>query len=140
MLELIYTSRAIAEIDSGDIKDILRISQDHNAQKNITGCLLFYNHEFVQMLEGSEEEVVKLYERIEKDARHFDVRLLSMSNLSQRTFTSWSMAYQKLDDEDWSHLTIETDVSQIVSCSELVQKPSVAGIIFRSVATKMLSS
>lgn len=139
MFELIYVSHAQPDIDVVDIDNILKTSQAFNSENDITGCLLFYNHEFVQLLEGGENVVRELYSRIENDKRHFDVKLLSMSYKNSRIFSQWSMAFQNFKDEDWSSICLENNMKNILSCAQLASNPSVAGGIFRSTVQRYLS-
>ena len=76
MFELIYRSLAKGGINTTDITGILNKSRNFNSQNDITGCLLFYNNEFIQILEGDKKKVTELYATIKKDRRHTDVMLL----------------------------------------------------------------
>jgi hypothetical protein len=77
MYQLTYCSIARPGLKPADIKAIVNTSRNFNAANNITGCLLYYNDEFIQILEGKKLIVKKLYEKIEQDARHFSVILMS---------------------------------------------------------------
>ena len=52
MYELVYCSLAKPDLGAADIAAILKTSTENNLRKNITGCLLYYKHEFIQILEG----------------------------------------------------------------------------------------
>ena len=50
----------------------------------------------MQVLEGSRSEVSALYNSIVKDARHRDVELLLLEEISERRFASWTMGQVNL--------------------------------------------
>ena len=121
MFELAYCSIAKPDISASDIEEILKTSQSFNKENNITGCLVYHNHEFVQILEGEESIVRELYSRIEKDNRHRNVTLLSTSSTNERIFTTWSMAYHEIDADDSIKKQFAKD---LISFSELTNKPT----------------
>lgn len=61
MYELIYYSTANPTLNANDISNILKTSRDFNLKNDITGCLLYYNNEFIQILEGDRMAIKKLY-------------------------------------------------------------------------------
>ena len=52
--------------------------------------LLFKEDNFMQILEGEEVEVMKLYETISKDPRHQRVSLVDKGEIDRRQFGDWS--------------------------------------------------
>jgi hypothetical protein len=107
MFELVYHSSSNSDISEKDIKDILDVSRRFNEDNEITGCLLFHNNSFVQILEGEENVVRQLYSRIEKDKRHFEVELLSSGIKGERFFDDWTMAYHRFTEEEFNSLSKE---------------------------------
>ncbi len=77
MFELVYCSVAKSNLTSQDIQDILETSKKFNSDNQITGCLLYHDHEFLQVLEGDQQVVQDLFISIKKDLRHFNVILLA---------------------------------------------------------------
>ena len=95
IFELIYYSTASPDLSTNDILNILENSRDFNSKNEITGCLLYHNNEFVQLIEGEEEAVKKLYAKIESDKRHSNLIIVIQDNIAGRSFKNWSMAYYK---------------------------------------------
>lgn len=77
MFELKNCSEAKNGLTSTDISDILKVARDFNKKNNITGCLLYHNNEFIQIMEGEKKIVQVLYSKIVKDSRHFNVNLIA---------------------------------------------------------------
>ncbi|MDN3654223.1 BLUF domain-containing protein [Ferruginibacter paludis] len=92
MYQLIYCSIARPGLYPADIKAILNTSRNFNWANDITGCLIYYNDEFIQILEGKKLTVKKMYEKIEQDDRHFSVIMMSEEEADERIFSNWSMA------------------------------------------------
>ena len=99
MFELAYSSTSCLDTDRGRVVDILEISRRFNAENDITGCLLSYNGQYTQLLEGDKEIVQELYLKILKDERHYDVKLLFEGEKDERIFRHWSMAFLELDSD-----------------------------------------
>ncbi len=74
------------------IDDILIESVANNRRDDITGALIHDAHWFAQALEGPETMVSATFERILRDRRHRDVRLIGMQPVAQRRFAAWWMA------------------------------------------------
>ena len=97
LFRVLYCSRnrvanAGLEIEP-DINRILAVSRRNNSRDLVTGCLLFSEGCFAQVLEGSREAVETTFERIQNDDRHSDVVVLQVGPVEERDFPSWSMAF-----------------------------------------------
>ncbi len=131
---------AIAEINDKDFEDILEVAQKFNGENNITGCLLFHNQEFLQILEGDKQVVLFLFERIKKDKRHTHVSLITQGEIQNRSFTGWNLAFQK-----WCFNTM-ADVKNVLSLQELenlvsvIDKPTTAKKMFAHIAKGIIDS
>ncbi|MGB0576371.1 MAG: BLUF domain-containing protein [Alphaproteobacteria bacterium] len=93
MFHLLYTSSALNFMSSRQLEELLVESRTFNADKNITGILLYCDGSFMQLLEGDEEEVQSLFGRIETDRRHFDVRKIFTKETESRWMKDWAMAF-----------------------------------------------
>jgi hypothetical protein len=117
MFELVYYSISKTEITTEMIGDILKKSRETNSKKNITGCLLFYDKVFLQLLEGEKEVVQELYEKIKKDERHSEVTLLIEQEVTERMFPAWSMAFHE-------SINKESDINQFIKNIDFFSKNS----------------
>jgi hypothetical protein len=100
LFQLIYTSEAAEGLTESGLEKILAHSRQKNALLDITGILLHSNGRFIQVLEGSCEAVLHLYERIQADQRHEAVRVFSKRHVLEREFAEWSMGFRQLSDRD----------------------------------------
>ena len=62
MIELVYYSLASENLSSEDVSAMLKNSRKFNSKNNITGCLLYHNSEFLQILEGEKKVVLDLFD------------------------------------------------------------------------------
>lgn len=62
--------------------------------------LIYFDGTFVQFLEGPENNIDQLFQKIQKDKRHQDVVLLIDGIHKEREFSNWSMAYKELTPEE----------------------------------------
>lgn len=112
LVSLVYVSVASDNLTDEDIKDILQVARDFNAQHDITGMLLYRDFFFIQALEGEEEQVEALYEKIAQDPRHQNVLTVHKTPIEQRSFTQWSMGFNKIEDAEAANVPGFSDFLQ----------------------------
>ena len=129
MIQISYISTPTRAFSSEELKELLNSCRRYNRANGVTGMLLYYNSIFLQVLEGEEDEIDSLLERIRQDGRHTDLKLLRRREIAQREFPDWSMAFKRLTGEHFSaipelsmvdaaELTAEGDVDK----SDVVDK------------------
>ncbi len=99
LYELLYSSIATAALDEGGIEELLARARRRNAQSNITGVLFYNGRKFLQLLEGSKEDVDRLFAVIREDARHCQVTVFHSGEIAERAFSEWAMAYETVGTE-----------------------------------------
>ena len=105
MLSIVYASSAVRLFNRQELVDLLDYSRDKNVEKEITGMLLYRGGNFIQVIEGEDEDVLQLYENIKADPRHKDVTLLSQDPITTRQFPDWSMGFRNIDQMTKEELT-----------------------------------
>ena len=93
MFCLVYRSTAQLAFKTVDVKEMLEKARISNSRDNITGCLLYYEGEFIQYLEGNQIKVLNLFDKIKADKRHKDISILAHGITDSREFKDWEMAY-----------------------------------------------
>ncbi|QLE01967.1 BLUF domain-containing protein [Galbibacter sp. BG1] len=91
--ELCYYSTEAKDLRTEDFKHILEAANRFNKEHNISGCLIYHNGHFMQLLEGPKEIIEDLYEHIKQDKRHRKIHLMFSGFKSGRIFKEWSMAF-----------------------------------------------
>jgi hypothetical protein len=97
---LVYVSTASEPMGEEDLAALLEQSRARNERNGITGMLLYKNGRFIQLLEGQEESVLKVFDSIRRDERHHDVELLWLRYALYREFPDWTMGFQNVDELD----------------------------------------
>ena len=88
---LTYTSLARLDLDVRDLEDIHRTARDLNALEGVTGLLIFNGTHFLQIVEGAEQAIDELIERLRRDPRHSGLEIRDHHTIEQRSFPDWSM-------------------------------------------------
>jgi len=93
LYQLVYISRITSTGLSGasTLNDIAKISVKNNKADDITGVLCYGNGYFFQCIEGSEQALTNLKNRLLLDDRHKYLQILEFSEIDKRRFTRWSM-------------------------------------------------
>ena len=93
VFRLVYRSRLTTAGDvDAQVENILGASRRNNPALGITGALVVWDESVVQTLEGDEDAVRSLYEKIERDPRHEGLELVETVSGVDRAFPKWSMA------------------------------------------------
>ena len=88
-----YTSEIVAGSNTEQLSDILSESRRNNATQGITGVLLEHAGQYHQILEGEEQAVDLLLERLRSDPRHRRLKVRFSEIASTRMFDAWSMVH-----------------------------------------------
>ena len=93
---LVYASTAVRDFSEEELLALLEESQTFNADKGITGILLYLPRTFVQVLEGRQDVLQALYETIRRDPRHKNCEVIVQGARLCRRFSSWKMEFRNL--------------------------------------------
>lgn len=96
--EILYCSVLAPEQPISAIGKILAQARVFNAEHQITGLLVFDGMRFCQHFEGPQAEVRALMDRIARDRRHIEIRVLYDGPLAQRRCDRFDMGYAEPDD------------------------------------------
>lgn len=96
MYFLVYVSAAVTWFSESELRALLTSARFRNEHAGITGMLLYKDGNFMQALEGPEDAVRALYERIEADRRHCGVVVLDSGAQDTRQFARWNMAFHDI--------------------------------------------
>jgi len=99
LYEVLYVSTLSVDQPLSAIATIAGQARIHNRAQGITGLLVFDGSRFCQQLEGPEDAVRALMQRIRDDPRHIYVEVLHDAPLAQRRFQNFSLAFSTLEDE-----------------------------------------
>ncbi len=104
LIQLVYISRATFRPSPAAagvepvVARILQQSRSHNPRLGIGGVLYYGDGCFFQCLEGEPDKVLPLVEKLKRDSRHRDFRVLKQVPVNHREFSHWSMKYIAVSD------------------------------------------
>jgi len=89
-----YTSKSIDNLTNVEVNSIFLSTVINNEARGITGVLLYHSGLFLQVLEGSREEVKKLfYDIIYPDRRHNEIFIVMEKETPIPFFNSYSSKF-----------------------------------------------
>lgn len=98
---LTYVSKLSLPLDREEILEIGRKASLNNKKVDVTGILIGVGDYFFQILEGDENTVSALVEKISRDQRHCDVNILSAeTGCEERLFSDWNMKAVTLNESN----------------------------------------
>ncbi len=100
MYTLVHSSEIEPYLGDIDISSLLYAARQSNAEHKITGILLHINGKFIQVLEGEETSVKKLYEIISRDRRHKNLKVLLEKEIDERQFDGWCLGFKNITEDE----------------------------------------
>ena len=96
---LIYTSQPRVALSQDVLREISETSQAMNTKRNVTGALMMAENVVMQILEGEENDVRALYQKILHDKRHMDCEILVAKRTEKREFGNCGMTFHEVGTE-----------------------------------------
>lgn len=97
MYRIIYLSSATTKFTNDEILALLKNSRTNNNANNITGLLLYSDGNFLQIIEGKDKAIKKLYQKISVDSRHKNIIKVFEGKVSSRIYPNWKMGFNSID-------------------------------------------
>ena len=93
-----YISSFVQDMSYDEIEELAKQAAKKNAENDITGVLMVKGEVFFQIIEGSEENIDRLFAHILKDPRHEKIITLGIQiGDLKRLFQGWHMKEINLD-------------------------------------------
>lgn len=120
---VVYTSVSRQEMSDKDLKELLKKSRAKNQNLNITGMLLYLDPFYIQVLEGEEATVDQLFNVIKEDPHHEKVSIIYKKPIEERSFSDWSMGFNKISNEELESMHGFCDFLENPSSESLNEAP-----------------
>ncbi len=91
MHRLVYLSQLTRRLSAQEARSMIDLSRRNNARDAVTGVLLLQGRCIFQVLEGTEEAVMRRFHKIREDTRHTHLRIVQSDTVGGRIFDGWSM-------------------------------------------------
>jgi hypothetical protein len=116
MRSITYASTAVEPWTDDELVDMRARWVRRNKELDVTGMLLYGNGHLMQTIEGPDEAVTQLLDRIVDDERHHGIFVVINEPIAEREFPEWSMAFRHVgelvDAEGYSAFLDDSDVSE----------------------------
>ena len=103
-IHLIYVSEATVVFEREDLHKLLAKARKNNNALGITGVLLYVDGFFLQVLEGNEGTVLKVYEKIKRRSAKACLEVNCGTQLKGGTFADWSVGYADVGRADLARI------------------------------------
>jgi hypothetical protein len=135
IFRLCYLSKPAKPFTAEDLEDIESKSITANNKRDVTGLLIVNDDRILQILEGAEDSVRKLYTKIEADSRHTMLKLASAVEDEVRLLYKWSMVVRGLAGTPTKLLEQFTEVYDELLAAEPQAEISIDHVdLFREIA------
>lgn len=93
MSEIKYSSL----FDYNFFSSLIKVAQKNNRRNDVNGILCFGNGYFFQYIEGNEQNLTNLKNRILEDNRHYKFKLIDFSQIENRKFSKTPLLFIFID-------------------------------------------
>ncbi|HKL38977.1 MAG TPA: BLUF domain-containing protein [Bacteroidales bacterium] len=102
LIHIVYVSFSGKDLSEADLEELLKEVRSKNEKQQVTGLLLYNDGSFIQVIEGRQQTIRELYDRISGDHRHTNVVKLLEEPIKKRAFPDWSMGFRRITSEQSS--------------------------------------
>lgn len=94
---IVYRSRATGPLSDTDLFYLLAQARDHNQSVGLSGILLYDRGHFFQWIEGNNQPLGHVWNKVRADPRHSEVMVLVDQQIPVRLFQGWHMQFAHRD-------------------------------------------
>ena len=140
LYSVIYKSKANAALSYEAVRRMLLKAKHFNKVHHITGCILYYKFQFIQLIEGDKKNIESLYSKIKADKRHHDVETLLSKPSKDSLWSEWSMAFYDFSDLNEQNKYLRLLLESNFEKAHKNQKNSEVLICLREQCSQLLDS
>ena len=100
---IVYRSKSVAPMTDLDLYYLLAHARERNKDAGLSGMILYDRGHFFQWIEGQDQPLGTVWNKIRDDARHTDIQVLADQPIPVRLFAGWTM---QLAHRDRQHESI----------------------------------
>ena len=104
LLTLTYISAATRLMSVAQLVELIEQIRPKNERLGLTGLLLYSGGNVIQTLEGTSYAVDSVFDAIQGDPRHGDVRVVDRRHVVDRSFSTWSMGFRNVSAREVADL------------------------------------
>ena len=123
MRRIIYISTA-SGLSAAEVERLVESAQRNNAEREITGFLLYNGRNFLQLIEGPKASLMSLMATLARDPRHSGMLTLIDEPIEERSCPHWTMHRMHMPfDVALRRANIDAEIPDLISpeARQLVQ-------------------
>ncbi|MFD2564441.1 BLUF domain-containing protein [Aquimarina rubra] len=101
-----YVSTADLSLTNAEVNELFEFVKLSNNSQNITGILMYSDGNFFQVLEGENDVITSLFEKIQSDPRHYNVIKIFDREITNCSFSKYHSSFKVLG-EKYDHTELE---------------------------------
>ncbi|NNE31742.1 MAG: BLUF domain-containing protein [Winogradskyella sp.] len=136
---VIYQSKADEKFSSKEIELMLMKAKRKNKRLRVTGCIVYANDKFIQLIQGPKDAIIDLYSAIKADKRHFSVTTLLEGGSQEKLWKDWSMAMLNFSGSSKQIMSSRILLESYFETANKAEKDSDAFKIFKENVTNLLT-
>ena len=136
---IIYQSKGQEKFTFNDIELMLLKAKQKNKKLKITGCIVYANYKFIQLIQGPKQAIIDLYQDIKNDDRHYSVMTLLEKSSKEKLWSDWSMAMLNFSGNSKQIMSSRILLETYFETANKKEKDSDAFKIFRSNVLHLLN-
>lgn len=109
VLTLTYISSATRLLSVQELVELIEKIRIKNERLGVTGLLLYSGGNVIQTIEGTPASVDAIWEAIEADPRHDELRVVDRRHVHERAFSSWSMGFRNVTSREVADIETFSD-------------------------------
>ena len=94
MHRFIYTSTVVAPLSAQQLADIAGACHRNNRRAGLSGLLVMHQGKFLHILEGEENRIRMVCERIQHDPCHQNFNVIEMAEIDERAFHRFTVVHE----------------------------------------------
>ena len=115
MRRIVYISTSDG-LPAEEVNRLVGSAERNNAERQITGFLLYNGRNFLQLIEGPQASLMSLMTTLARDPRHSGMLVLVDEPIEDRSCPTWSMHRMRLSAEvSERRITIQAELPEPIS-------------------------
>ncbi len=98
MRTIVYISNAVKLFEEKHLEELFYEIRQNNFSKDITGILIYKEGTFIEILEGRDQDICKMFKTIQQDKRHNNITTILDRMNGKRLFTKFRTGLSSLNN------------------------------------------
>ena len=126
LVSVLYVSSMCIAYTDIEMAYIVEKFQKANNIHNISGMLVYSNGNVMQYIEGSKNDIERLYKNIKSDPMHKNVITLLYEYTKERIFPDWCLNYKVIKEDKFNEIRNKEDnkikikmINNFIKCNRI---------------------